>query len=67
MNLGYDKNSDFQAIAIMKTSKYLSFPIQDRERLEARLDGNLHMLDTQIKSPNNPIQLIPAKIITYKK
>ena len=66
-NLGYDKHSDFQAIAIMKTSKYLSFPIQDRERLEALSDCNLQMHDVQIKSPNNPIQLIPVKIITYKK
>lgn len=67
VNLGYDKNSDFQAIAIMKTSKYSSFPIQDRERLEAILDCKLQMFDVQIKSPNNPIQLMSAKIINYKK
>jgi len=67
VNLGYNKNSAFQAIAIIKTSKYLSFPVQDREQLEAISDCNLQMLDVQIKSPNNPIQLIPAKIITYKK
>lgn len=66
-NLGYEKNSDFQAIAIMKTSKYLSFPAQDREGLEARLDCNLQMFDVKIKSPNNPIQLISAKIINYRK
>jgi NgoPII restriction endonuclease len=66
-NLGYDKHLEFQAIAIMKTSKYLSFPVQDREHLEAISDCNLQMLDVQIKSPNNPVQLIPAKIITYKK
>ncbi|MGL4619603.1 NgoPII family restriction endonuclease [Chroococcidiopsis sp.] len=66
-NLGYDKDLNFQAIAIMKTSKYLSFPIQDRERLEARLDCKLQMFDVQIKSPNNPIQLMSAKIINYKK
>ncbi|MBE9018648.1 NgoPII family restriction endonuclease [Chroococcidiopsidales cyanobacterium LEGE 13417] len=65
-NLGYEKNSDFQAIAIMKTSKYLSFPAQDREGLEARLDCNLQMFDVKIKSPNNPIQLISAKIINYR-
>ncbi|PSM51148.1 restriction endonuclease [Chroococcidiopsis sp. CCALA 051] len=66
-NLGYEKNSDFQAIAIMKTSKYLSFPAQDREGLEARLDCNLQMFDVKIKSPNNPIQLISARIINYRK
>lgn len=67
VNLGYDKTAGFQMIAIMKQSKYLSFPSQDRNELEAHLNKNLQILDVQIKSPNNPVQLIPAKIITYKK
>jgi len=67
VNLGYDKNADFQIIAIMKSSKYLSFPIQDRNKLEGELNNNLRMFDVQVKSPNNPIQLIPAKIINYKR
>ncbi len=67
VDLGYDKTAGFQMIAIMKQSKYLSFPIQDRNELEAHLNKSLQILDVQIKSPNNPVQLIPAKIITYNK
>jgi hypothetical protein len=67
VNLGYDRNADFQMIAILKKSKYLSFSVQDRNQLEVRLNNNLQMLDAQIKSPNNPMELVPAKIISYKK
>ncbi len=67
VNLGYDKSADFQVITIMKSSKYLSFPIQDRTKIEDGSNNNLQMLDAQIKSPNNPIQLIPAKIVIYKR
>lgn len=66
VNLGYQKNADFQMIAIMKNSKYLSFPIEDRNQFEAISDNNFQITDVNIKSPNNPVQLIPAKVINYK-
>lgn len=66
VNLGYQKNANFQMIAIMKKSKYLSLPIEDISKLEAGLSNNLNIMDVDIKSPNNPIQLIPAKVISYK-
>ena len=65
VNLGYQKNATFQMIAIMRNSKYLSLPIEDRNQLEARLDNNLQITDVNIKSPNNPVQLIPAKVVNY--
>jgi hypothetical protein len=66
VDLGYQKDASFQMIALMKKSKYLSLPIQDREQLEALINNNFQILDIEIKSPNNPVQLIPAKVISYK-
>jgi len=45
VNLDYQKNADFQMIAIMKNHKYLSLPIQDREKLEALIDNNFKIID----------------------
>lgn len=66
VNLGSDKTADLQMIAIMKESKYLSFSVLDRQQIESRLNNKLQMFSEQIKFPNNPMQLIPAKIINYK-
>ena len=66
VDLSYQKNAKFQMIAILKKSKYLSLPLEDRSQLEAISDKNLQIIDVDIKSPNNPVQLIPAKVIKYK-
>jgi hypothetical protein len=66
VDLGYQKKAKFQMIAILKKSKYLSLPLEDRSQLEAISDKNLQIIDVDIKSPNNPVQLIPAKVIKYK-
>lgn len=66
LDLDYKKSASFQMIAIMKNSKYLSFPREDIDAVEALTNNNLQINNVNIKSPNNPIQLIPAKIITYK-
>jgi len=66
LNLDYQKDTKFQTICILRMTKYLSFPIQDRNEIEALVDNNLQIIDVQIKSPNDPEQLIPAKVINYK-
>jgi hypothetical protein len=66
VDLCYQKDASFQMIALMKKSKYLSLPIQDREQLEALINNNFQIIDIEIKSPNNPVPLIPAKVISYK-
>jgi hypothetical protein len=66
LNLNYQKEDHFQMIAIMKESKYSSFPIQDRKQIEALSENSLQILNVRIKSPNNPVELIPAKVIIYK-
>lgn len=55
----------FKLIAIMKEEKYLSFPSGVRMFLEAISDKGFTIKNVNIKSPNNPAQLIPAKMINY--
>jgi hypothetical protein len=64
----YDSNTTFQIIAIMKESKYLSFPSVSRTALESLVnsDRELSINLQDIKSPDNPEQIIPARIINYK-
>ncbi len=64
----YDSDTTFQVIAIMKETKYLSFPIVSRNTLESLVssDRNLSINLQNIKSPDNPEQVIPARIINYK-
>lgn len=65
INTGYDLNANFQMIAIMTESKYLSFPDEDRIMIESISDQGFRVNTQRIKSPDNPAILIPAKIITY--
>ena len=66
VDFDYQKTANFQMIAIMKNSKYLSLPAPDRNQLEALVNNNFKIKDVNIKFPNNPVQLIPAKILIYK-
>ena len=50
----------------MRESKYLSFPIEDRERLESINNLDFQNRQVQIKSPNNPIKRIAARLIEYQ-
>lgn len=64
----YDSKATFQVIVIMKETKYLSFPIVSRNTLESLVnsDRDLSINLQNIKSPDNPEQVIPARIINYK-
>jgi len=58
-----DKNMNFNVNAIMLKDKYLSFPEEDRNNIES-LNGKLLIIkDVRIKSPNNPADLLDAKLI----
>ncbi|NEO31527.1 MAG: NgoPII family restriction endonuclease [Symploca sp. SIO3C6] len=65
LNLGDQQNKKFQVIALMRKSKYFSFPEQDRIQLETISDNQLQINEIKIKSPNNPVKLIPAILIKY--
>lgn len=60
----YDDMLPFQLYCLLKTDKYLSFEEKDRNTLEEYSD--MQIKDVQIKNPNNPIQLIDAKLLTLK-
>ncbi len=56
----YDPEKEFTMFAIMKSSKYLSFPKRDREEIES---SNISISDTKIKDPNNPANRVDAKLL----
>lgn len=56
----YNKEKEFTMFAIMKKSKYLSFPEKDRKQIEA---SKLSISDIKIKDPNNPASRLDAKLI----
>ncbi|MGB7441275.1 MAG: NgoPII family restriction endonuclease [Coleofasciculaceae cyanobacterium] len=65
IDLGYQQKANFQLIALMSKNKYLSFPQRDRQKLEIISNENLLINNVKIKSPNNPVQLTPAVVISY--
>lgn len=62
----YDDTKDFQLICLMKKEKYDSLPSQDKESIENIEDENVAIQDIKIKNPNNPVQLIDAKLLVFK-
>jgi len=53
--------------ALMFEEKYMSFPKNDRKRLENLQNNYFKIVDVKIKSPNNPAQLLKSKFISYGK
>ncbi len=62
----YDNSAQFQMICLMKTEKFNSFSDKDKNELLNLKNENYTIGDTKIKNPNNPAQLIDAKLITFK-
>lgn len=59
-------NTTFRLFALMREDKYLSFSKESRNQLESIDLPNLKIDRVQIKSPDNPVKLINAKLITYQ-
>ena len=55
----------FTVHAIMLKEKYDSFPVSDTSKLENIKNPALTISNIKIKSPNNPAQLLDAKLISY--
>ena len=68
LNIDLNEKSNLQVIAIMTTEKYHSFPRSDLNSIEKMSVNivNLEIRNIQIKSPNNPANLVDAKLITYQ-
>jgi len=62
----YDDTRDFQLICLMKKEKYESLPSEDKEAIENIENINVVVQDIRIKNPNNPVQLIDAKLLIFK-
>lgn len=60
----YDKTVKFQSIAILTTSKYLTYPVESRLKIEK--DENIIIKNIKVKNPNNPVNLIESKLIVFK-
>ncbi|MEI6222875.1 MAG: NgoPII family restriction endonuclease [bacterium] len=58
---------DFTVNALVLTKKYNQFPEADRKLIESTSANGLSIADVRIKSPNNPANLLDAKLITMKR
>ena len=61
-----DNTAKFQINCILKSEKFNSFPLVDRDNLINLEKENYLMKDIKIKNPNNPAQLLDCKLITFK-
>lgn len=66
LNIKYQPYKTLRLFALMRESKYQSFPLRDRQRLEASVNSNFTIEDIQIKLPDNPVKQVPAKLISYQ-
>ena len=60
------ENLNFSLFVLMRESKYLSFSTEDRDNLESIDRNNLKIQQVQIKSPDNPVKRIAARLIGYQ-
>lgn len=60
-----DQNNNFELISIISEEKWGKFPQESKERLLGINSSLLSINDTKIKDPNNPANLIDAKIIKF--
>lgn len=60
-------DNNFTVNTLLLADKYNSFPEKDRKKLERLQNENFRIQDVEIKSPNNPAQLLKTKLITFVK
>lgn len=59
-------SNKFELVAIIPTNKYNSFPNDSKNRIENLGNENLIINNVRIKDPNNPANLLDAKLIVFK-
>jgi hypothetical protein len=62
----YDESKRFQMVCLMRKEKYDGLPLVDREVLESLGVDGVEVLDVRIKSPDNPVILVDAKLLIFK-
>jgi hypothetical protein len=60
-----DGNTNFSVNALLLKNKYELFPDEDRTQIENMQNENFSITDIKIKSPNNPANLLEAKLISF--
>lgn len=59
------QESDFELVVLMKSAKFESFPDSDKQQLSSIQGISVHYI--KIKNPNNPVQLVDCKLITFTR
>jgi len=62
----YDESKGFQLICLMTKDKYDSFSSEDREAVESLGVDGVEVLDVKVKSPDNPVKLMDAKLLVFR-
>lgn len=62
-----DDGSDFTVNALLLREKYDAFPVEDQKRLEDLQGENLKIREVEIRSPNNPAELMRGKVISFAR
>ncbi|MBF0483691.1 MAG: NgoPII family restriction endonuclease [Candidatus Omnitrophica bacterium] len=60
-----NKNNKFTLFALMRNSKYQSFPKVDRDEFEKAGRDIFSIADVKIKNPDNPAKFIDAKLVKF--
>lgn len=63
--LHLQSDNKFELVAIIPTEKYNSFPSDSINKIEKLGNENLIIKNIQVKDPNNPANLIEAKLIVF--
>ncbi len=61
-----DAHATFQLSCIVRKDKFLSFPQKDKDSLLSMQSSHFSIADIDIKNPNNPAQLVSAKLLYFK-
>ncbi len=59
-------DSKFKAYCILRADKYNSFPEKSRQKFEAELSSKMSIKDIKIPDPDNPANILNAKLIKYE-
>jgi hypothetical protein len=65
-NYLHTTGDNFELVAVVPTNKYNSFPTDSKNRIENLGNPNLSIANVQVKDPNNPANLMDAKLIIFK-
>lgn len=66
LDINHNLDRSFQLFVLVQEEKYLSFPLEDRIKVESSSNTNLVFRNVKIKLPDNPAKLMLAKFISYQ-